>query len=190
MPSKYGETITRLSKGVHEYLHDGLRVQQWNALNGLVQWHCLRLPPLPRQPHALLSHTCTYGFWTYQWFRVTAMAISIGKADWSESRTWLRIAPRSAMRDLPAVHCGRSDSALVTKAFGMKGGNRTFAESANFTRRSAKADLRHSAMRFSRSGASYSDRYLRDVHECSPYLGETNKTLRWVDGASLSSKIN
>jgi len=120
---QYGETITRLSKGVHEYLHDGLRVQQWNALNGLVQWHCLRLPPLPRQAHALLSHTCTYGFWTYQWFRVTAMAISIGKADWSESRTWLRIAPRSAMRDFAAVRCERKILGFASPASGKRAGS-------------------------------------------------------------------
>jgi len=128
MPYGYGETITRLSKGAHEYLHDGLRVQQWNALNVLVHRHCLRLPPLPRQAHALISHTCTYGFWTSQWLRVTAMAISIGKADWSaESRTWLRIAPWSAMRDVPAVRCGRSVCAAIARAFEMKGGLRSLA---------------------------------------------------------------
>lgn len=53
-----------------------------------------------------------------------------------------RSGSRSAVRDFPAVRCGRSSFAVVAKAFGMKGGERSFAAGAQLAKRYEKADVR------------------------------------------------
>ena len=46
------------------------------------------------------------------------------------------------MQDFPAVRCGRSVCAEIARAFGMKGGGRSFAAGAQLAKRYEKADVR------------------------------------------------
>jgi hypothetical protein len=76
------------------------------------------------------------------------------------------------------------------------GGKRKFAACASNFRPLAIAVIeyrsraQHENMRLSSSGAPYSDRNLRNAHECSSDLGNPHKTPLGVDGASLLSKMN